>query len=129
ATCCASGAGRSDLPRPDNGAVLVFTIQGTLLAPPFCSSGQTGSAERWTKTMKETSQADGKMQPTSAAYEQTAIGARAAELERLKSHFMAAMSHELRAPVNLIIASTDLLTGARLSAEQFEPIGCIRENC
>ena len=79
--------------------------------------------------MKETSQADGKMQPTSAAYEQTAIGARSGELDRLKSHFLAAMRHELRAPVDSIIASTDLLARAGLSAEHSERIGSIRKNC
>jgi signal transduction histidine kinase len=79
--------------------------------------------------MKEASQADGKMQPTSAAYEQTAIGARSGELDRLKSHFLAAMRHELRAPVDSIIASTDLLARAGLSAEHSERIGSIRKNC
>ena len=79
--------------------------------------------------MKETPQADGKVQRTSAAYEQTPIGARAGELDRLKAHFLAVMSHELRAPVNSIIASTDPLTRASLSAEHSERIGSIRENC
>jgi signal transduction histidine kinase len=79
--------------------------------------------------MKETPQADGKIQRTSAAYEQTPIGARARELDRLKSHFLAAMRHELRASVNSIIASTDLLARAGLSAEHSERIGSIRKNC
>ena len=39
------------------------------------------------------------------------------------------MRHELRAPVNSIIASTDLWARAGLSAELSERIGSIRENC
>jgi signal transduction histidine kinase len=79
--------------------------------------------------MKETPETDERLHQTSAADEQTSIGARAAELERLKAHFLAAMSHELRVPINSIIASTELLNATRLSAAQSEPVGSIRENC
>src|SRR5690606_6920472 len=50
------------------------------------------------------------------------------EAQRLKTRFMAYMSHDLRSPLNAILGFTDMLIGApqSLNAEQRESLDTVR---
>lgn len=53
---------------------------------------------------------------------------RAEEAARLKSEFMAVMSHEMRTPLNAVTGFTDILLDESLSAEQREMLNTIKRS-
>ena len=99
-----------------------------------------GDAVRFVQVMKSAVRnADGKIVGTQAVFwdvtEQQLAGrhlARAKEsaesANRAKSSFLANMSHEIRTPLGAIIGMAELLADTRLTTEQREYLGAVRES-
>ena len=86
----------------------------------FCPIPQTGLVRGYGIDLTERKQA-----------EQTLREARDAVLEawRLKSEFVANISHEFRTPLNGIIGMTELVLDSPLTSEQYADLVMVREGC